>query len=318
MTDQYAVFGNPIAHSKSPRIHALFAEQTGEDIEYTKQLVELGQFASEAKKFFDKGGKGLNITVPFKLDAYAFSEKNGSVSERAKLAGAVNTLKKLPDGKILGDNTDGAGLVRDITQNLGWKIKDRRILILGAGGAVRGVLGPLLEQKPKSITIRNRTREKADELKTFFFDKKIEIYVWTDGDPSNPPPELEYDLFINGTSAGFLDDNEEWFSNLSIWFAKKSKEFYAYDMMYGKERSDFLRFAEFEILHHFNWLIRPLPTPLQKFIYIILRFFARNKIKAHLADGLGMLVEQAAESFNIWRDVKPETKPVIEKVRSEL
>ncbi len=277
MTDQYAVFGNPISHSKSPRIHALFAEQTKQDIEYNKVLVEHGQFASEAKHFFDDGGKGLNITVPFKLDAYQFAEQNGSVSERAKLAGAVNTLKKLPDGKIFGDNTDGAGLVRDITQNLGWTIKGKNVQILGAGGAVRGVLGPLLEQQPKEIIIYNRTQEKADDLVNLF--KRFgNISV---RDQKQDEPSISIDLIINGTSASLTGDKPLLMSQMKL---KLAPDAHAYDMVYGK-----LSALEAELL----------PT---------MKVF----------DGLGMLVEQAAESFYIWCGIKPETKSVIEKIRKEL
>ena len=172
MTDRYAVFGNPVAHSKSPMIHAEFARQTGEDIVYERQLVdtEYGKFHDAVHKFFDGGGCGLNITVPFKLDAFAFADQ---LTERAKCAGAVNTLKKLPDGKVLGDNTDGAGLLRDITKNLGWNITGKRVLVLGAGGAVRGVIEPLLAESPQRIVIANRTLTKAEELAKLFDAGKI-------------------------------------------------------------------------------------------------------------------------------------------------
>ena len=170
MTDRYAVFGNPIAHSKSPIIHAEFAKQTGEDIVYERQLVEEAKFAEAAHEFFAAGGYGLNITVPFKLDAFAFADQ---LSERAKLAGAVNTLKKLADGKVLGDNTDGAGLLRDITKNLAWKIAGKRVLVLGAGGAVRGVIAPLLIENPQRIVIANRTLSKAEELVQLFMQASM-------------------------------------------------------------------------------------------------------------------------------------------------
>jgi shikimate dehydrogenase len=273
--DRYAVFGNPIAHSKSPMIHALFAAQTGGNIEYTKQLVELGQFEQAAKKFFDEGGKGLNVTVPFKLDAFAFAEKNGLVSERAKLAGAVNTLK-IDDGKIFGDNTDGVGLVRDITQNLGWEIKGKNIFILGAGGAASGVLHALLDQGSFSIVISNRTVSKAHDLAKRFEPVSIEIYT-QDEDVAHPG----YDLIINATSASLTGDLPT-LSTHSL-----SPRTICYDMMYGKEETVFMRWA-------------------------------REHGCKHVFDGLGMLVEQAAESFYIWRGVRPQTKPVIDEVRRQL
>ncbi len=154
MTDAYAVFGNPIAHSQSPRIHQAFAAQTGEAINYTRQLVELGEFSKAASAFIAAGARGLNITLPFKLDAYSFADQ---LSREARQAGAVNTLVVQADGSVLGDNTDGLGLLRDIRDNLGWSITGRRLLLLGAGGAVRGALGPLLAEQPAQLVIANRT-----------------------------------------------------------------------------------------------------------------------------------------------------------------
>jgi len=287
MTDRYAVFGNPINHSLSPDIHTRFAQQTGEDIVYMKQQVEIGQFSAEAKKFFESGGNGLNITVPFKLDAYAFASV---LSERAELAGAVNTLKKMPDGKIYGDNTDGIGLVRDITQNLGWEIKGKHVLILGAGGAVRGVMGPLLAEQPNSITIVNRTKKKAGELKNIFSIQRPPIYTWApDSEPPAAMPIHGYDFVINGTPAGLLDDDESW--SLSLWFqyVKLAPDCHAYDMVYGKTDSPFL-----SVTKH------------------------KGVGESNISDGLGMLVEQAAESFFIWRGVRPDTAPVIKEVRRQL
>jgi len=285
MTDQYAVFGNPIAHSKSPLIHALFAKQTSEKIRYGRKRVPKGLFAKCAKRFFGRPKNqkhGLNVTVPFKLDAYQFADK---LSERAKQAGAVNTLKRLPNGKIYGDNTDGIGLVRDITQNLGWEIKGKNILILGAGGAVRGVMGPLLDEKPNVVTIANRTRHKAEAIKNIFSTSPINIDVWDTSDKLNLPPSHQFDLIINGTSAQLND--EEWDLMFLLSVVSQPTKICAYDMMYGKDQTDFEKWA-----HH------------QKF--------------KEVSNGLGMLVEQAAESFYIWRGVKPETKSVIEKIRKEL
>jgi shikimate dehydrogenase len=272
MKDLYAVFGNPIAHSKSPLIHTEFAKQTGQNIEYTRQLVESGQFNSAAKKFFDQGGKGLNITVPFKLDAFQFAD---TLNERARLAGAVNTLKKLADGKIFGDNTDGCGLVRDITQNLKWTIKNKSILILGAGGAVRGVLGPLLAEKPAQIVIANRTVEKAVELMHVFNSPAIRGCGYDAIEPAT------FDLIINGTSASLSGELP------SIHTNGLSATTNCYDMMYSKNPTVFMQWAS-------------------------------GYGSEHVSDGLGMLVEQAAESFYIWRGVRPATRPVIAKVRSEL
>lgn len=270
--DQYAVFGNPVAHSKSPRIHALFAEQTYQDLEYKKILVERGHFSHEANKFFEKGGAGLNITVPFKLDAFEFSDV---LSDRAKQAGAVNTLMKMPDGKIFGDNTDGCGLVRDLTKNLKWNIKNKLILILGAGGAVRGILDPLLAEQPLGITIVNRTVEKAHDLARLFSTSSVKSSGYDD-------VEIEsFDLIINGSSASLSGD----LPPINTTGLRAST--CCYDMMYSKNPTVFM-----------DWAIS---------------FGSKN-----VSDGLGMLVEQAAESFTIWRGVKPNTKSVIEIIRKEL
>lgn len=272
MTDHYAVFGNPITHSKSPRIHTLFAEQTQQDIDYKKILVTPGQFANEAKLFFDGGGRGLNVTVPFKIDAFSFAD---TLNERAKLAGAVNTLKKLPDGKIFGDNTDGCGLMRDITQNLKWTIKNKSVLILGAGGAVRGVLGPLLAEMPTDIVIANRTVEKAIELTHVFNSAVVRACGYDSIEPA------AFDLIINGTSASLSGDMPPIHTN------GLSGKTCCYDMMYSKSPTVFMQWAS---------------------------AYGSD----HVSDGLGMLVEQAAESFYIWRGVRAATKPVMAKVRSEL
>ena len=165
--DRYAVFGNPIEHSKSPFIHARFAEQTGQRLSYTAELVELGDFEKAVARFADNNGKGLNVTVPFKQDAWQLATMR---SERAERAGAVNTLVIDAPGIYFGDNTDGVGLVRDLSKNFGLELANKNILIVGAGGAVRGVIEPLLEQRPASLTIANRTREKAVQLAADFSD----------------------------------------------------------------------------------------------------------------------------------------------------
>jgi shikimate dehydrogenase len=271
--DQYAVYGNPVKHSKSPQIHAAFAEQSGQLLHYRAHKVELGRFAEVAGQFFSHGGKGLNITVPFKLDAYEFA---GQLSGRARRAGAVNTLAMQDDGIIYGDNTDGVGLVRDIHDNLGWELSGRRILVLGAGGAVRGILGPLLKQGPAHVLIANRTVEKAEQL-VQHFDGLGHIAGCSYAGLASG----QFDLIINGTSASMTGDLPPLPSHIL------SNDGCAYDMMYGAKPTPFMRWAASEMA----WAV---------------------------ADGLGMLVEQAAESFCIWRGVRPDTKPVIELIRQSL
>lgn len=274
MKDRYAVFGNPIAHSKSPQIHAAFAQQTGQVMSYDRQLVEEGEFAEAARVFFAAGGKGLNVTVPFKLDAFAFAHE---LSERAQLAGAVNTLKKMPDGKVFGDNTDGAGLLRDLTHNLGWAISGKRVLLLGAGGAVRGVIAPLLAQEPARLVIANRTLAKAEELVQLFNAGKSAQQAKVLRASSLHIHARPFDIVINGTSAslgGALPDLDP---------AILKPGACCYDMMYGHDLTPFLRWAQ--------------------------------QHGAQVADGLGMLVEQAAESFTLWRGVRPDTRPVIDSLR---
>ena len=165
--DKYAVFGNPIKHSKSPAIHAAFAAQCAQQMRYRAVLVELNGFAQAARNFFDEGGAGLNVTLPFKRDAFDFADR---LSDRARRAGAVNTLTRRDDGRIEGDNTDGIGLIRDMIANLGWAVQGLRVLLLGAGGAARGVLEPLLRETPKELLIVNRTAEKARQLAAEFAD----------------------------------------------------------------------------------------------------------------------------------------------------
>lgn len=271
MTDQYAVIGNPIAHSLSPQIHALFAEQTGEDLHYDKIHAEKNAFADAATRFFDAGGRGMNVTLPFKQSACRFAD---TLSERAKHAQAVNTLIRHTDGQITGDNTDGTGLVRDLTRNLNLEIAHKNILILGAGGAVRGVLGSLLEQHPASLTIANRTAEKASDLAQHF-----SVLGVVRGTALHQTAKFApYDLIINGTSAGVTGSNPDLPDGL---FAQQC---FAYDMFYAAA-----------------------PTP---FIC-----WAKVQHAAGHADGFGMLVEQAAESFSLWRGKQPDTRPVIGKLR---
>lgn len=271
--DQYRVFGNPIAQSKSPQIHQRFAEQTGEALHYDKQLVELDGFAAAAEAFFAAGGCGLNITVPFKLDAFKFATQ---LTERAQNAGAVNTLKALGNGQILGDNTDGQGMVSDMVERLQWILRGKRILVLGAGGAVRGVLQPLLEQSPAQLVIANRTIAKALTLvREFKRYGKLQACGFAD------LPGQEFDVVINGTSASLAGDLPPLPDGLLAAQAA------GYDMMYAEAPTVFLQWAQ-------------------------------AQGAAHTADGLGMLVGQAAEAFNLWRGVRPDVEPVISWLRSEL
>lgn len=272
MTDRYAVFGNPIAHSRSPDIHARFAAATGQSIRYDRQLVELGHFDQAAREFLAQGGKGMNVTVPFKEDAFGFADQ---LTERAEMAGAVNTLALREDGSVLGDNTDGAGLVRDITANLRWPLLGKRVLLLGAGGAVRGVLEPILAAQPLSVTIANRTRQKAVDLAQVFAARgQVRGCGFDELDGS-------FDLLINGTSASLAGELPPLPNDLLAPGAC------CYDMMYGREPTVFM-----------SW--------------------AAEQGAAAVADGLGMLVEQAAESFFLWRGVRPETGSVIEWLREML
>jgi shikimate dehydrogenase len=270
MTDRYAVIGNPIAHSKSPLIHAEFARQTGQDLSYTTLLAPLDAFARSVGEFRTAGGKGLNVTVPFKQEAWKLAT---SLTQRAELAQAVNTLK-FEDGGILGDNTDGAGLVRDITANLGFAIHGKRILLMGAGGAARGVILPLLEQHPALFAIANRTPDRAHELAQQFQahgDISSGDYASQEG--------CRFDLVINATSSSLSGELPPLPPGV---FAPGSL---AYDMMYGKGLTPFLQFAQ-------------------------------TNGAAKLADGLGMLVEQAAESFFLWRGVRPDTRPVMAMLKA--
>lgn len=266
----YAVFGSPIAHSRSPDIHRMFAEQTGQDLIYTKQEVSPAEFNQVCREFFELGGSGLNITLPLKELAFQFADER---TERAELARAVNTLKLQDDGKILGDNTDGCGLVRDLTVNQGWPLAGKRVLILGAGGAVRGVLGPLLEEKPAALWIANRSAEKARRLAEEFTGGASVSGCGLDEIPAEP-----FDLIINGTSMSLQDQVPP------LQREQLHEDSACYDMAYGSEPTAFLRWA------------------------------AEQGV-TRLADGLGMLVEQAAESFQLWRGVRPDTAPAIAALR---
>ncbi len=269
----YAVMGNPISHSKSPLIHAAFAAQTGQRLEYSAIQVDAGGFEQAVGNFRASGGKGLNITVPFKQEAWALVDER---SERAVQAGAVNTISFSDDGRSVGDNTDGVGLVRDLMENHGVELCGARILLLGAGGAVRGVLGPMIALQPSEIVIANRTEEKAVELAAEF--KRSDLLR---GCGFQSIGEQSFDLIINGTAASLQGDLPP------IPASAVSDKTCCYDMMYGKEPTVFMRWAS-------------------------------EQGAAKVIDGLGMLVEQAAESFFIWRGVRPETGEVIASVKAAL
>lgn len=270
MTDRYAVIGNPIEHSQSPRIHQAFAEQTGEALNYDRLLGDLDRFEEEVRQFFADGGRGLNVTVPFKERAWAMVDER---TRRAEAAGAVNTLIALENGRLHGDNTDGAGLVRDLAVNHGYLLSGSRILLLGAGGASRGVLRPLLEGGPERLVVANRTADKA---------RRLADSLQAEGPVSGCGlDELEgerFDLIINGTAAGLKGELPVLPEHLL------APGGWTYDMMYGSEPTAFVRWGQ------------------------------RHRAGKAL-DGLGMLVEQAAESFLLWRGVRPDTAPVIASLR---
>ena len=272
MTDRYAVLGNPVAHSKSPQIHAMFARQTGEDISYERLLVPLDGFGDTVQAFRRGGGMGCNVTVPFKLEAYRFAHEH---SARAREAEAVNVLRF--DGeRVYGDNSDGVGLLRDIEDNLGVALRGLRVLLLGAGGAAQGVLGPLLAAGPARLVIGNRTLEKARRL--------VERFGGSAAAADLAACSFEalggeaFDVVVNATSASLAG------AELGLPHGLFAPDALAYDMMYGKDLTPFLQAA-------------------------------RAEGAARLADGLGMLVEQAAESFFVWRGVRPLTAAVIESLR---
>ena len=274
MTDRYAVVGNPIAHSKSPEIHAAFARQTGHDIAYSRLLAPVDGFRMTVERFRAAGGKGVNVTVPFKLEAFDLADE---VSQRARDAEAANFLD-FEDGRIRADNTDGMGLTRDIVRNLGFGLANKRVLLLGAGGAAQGVLTPLLEHEPSILTIANRTVEKALRLAETYRRKAVAASSVLCGLGFDELAGHQFDLVINATSTSLQGALPPLPADA---FAAGAL---AYDMMYGTTPTPFLAFA------------------------------AAHGAKT--SDGLGMLVEQAAESFLLWRCVRPETAPVITLLRN--
>ena len=272
MSDRYCVFGNPVAHSKSPAIHALFAAQCRQDLSYEAMLAPLDGFADAVRDFIAGGGCGANVTVPFKEEAFALCDR---LSDRAARAGAVNTLS-FAAGGIAGDNTDGAGLVRDIEANLRFPLAGRRILLLGAGGAARGAVTPLLACSPEMLAVANRTADKAKRLAAQFADlAAVDAGNYADF------AGRAFDVVINATSASLSGDA------LPLPARSFAPGSLAYDMMYGRGETPFLAQA-------------------------------RTQGAARCADGLGMLVEQAAEAFLVWRGVRPETAPVLAALRAQI
>lgn len=265
-TDLYAVFGQPIHHSKSPQIHTLFAKQTQQNLIYQAKEVSADHFKTSANDFFSKRGKGINCTVPLKELAYQFADK---LTPRAKFAKAVNTLSLQKDGFILGDNTDGCGLVTDLTINHQVSLKEKRILILGAGGASRGIIDPIMQQCPEKIVIANRTLEKSITLAIEFQNLGM-----INGCGFEDLVQQQFDVILNATSASLSNQRLPLVDNLL------AENGCCYDLVYANEPTTFVR-----------WGIE-------------------NKALKSL-DGLGMLIEQAAEAFYIWRGIRPNTENVI-------
>lgn len=269
--DQYAVMGNPITHSLSPQIHQQFAEQTDQNLIYQAIEAPLDQFAAMVEKFRSAGGRGLNITVPFKQQAWELAEQRSEFAERA---GAVNTLWFDEQSRIIGDNTDGRGMIRDILVNLQQGIKDKRVLMLGAGGAVRGVIEPLFKEQPRSCVIANRTMSRAEQLAKLFADLG-EIMATEYSELEG----VQFDLIINGTSASLQGELPPLAGNIL------ADGGVCYDMMYSKTPTEFVKWG-------------------------------RDQGAILSVDGLGMLIEQAAESFLLWRGVRPLTESVIKAFRT--
>ena len=271
--DTYAVFGNPIKHSKSPQIHKAFAEQLEDTLTYRAVRVEDEKFETKVRGFFERGGGGLNITVPFKERAFALADRAGAAAQRA---GAANCLVPRDDG-LHAENTDGLGLVRDMVANLGWQLQGRRVLVIGAGGAVRGILHPLLQERPDAITIVNRSPARAQALADRHEGSAIPLHAR----PVDKVNGETFDLVINGTSASLSD------ALPMLPEVKLSARCCCYDLVYAAEPTAFMRWSA----AHAAWAV---------------------------ADGLGMLVEQAAESYYLWRGKRPATEAVIGSLRSRL
>lgn len=275
MSDRYAVVGNPVGHSKSPQIHAAFAHQTGQDIRYDRLLAPLDGFEATVRQFFREGGHGLNVTVPFKREAWDLVDR---CEGGALVAEAVNTIKR-EGGELVGYNTDGVGLMVDLERNLGRRISGSRVLLMGAGGASHGVMQPLLERRPGRVVVANRTPERAESLVRHFHKFAGLAQQGIAAQSYDGLAGMQFELVINATSAGLEGALPPLPDDL---FAPGAL---AYDMMYGRETA-FLALAR-----------------------------ARG---VDCADGLGMLVEQAAESFFIWRGLRPQTAPVIAQLRLDV
>lgn len=270
MSDQYAVMGYPVTHSKSPQIHAAFARQTGEPIEYRALEVQPGTFIPRVQDFFRQGGRGLNVTVPFKQEAWELAAVH---TPEAATAGAVNTLFMGADGRLHGHNTDGIGLVRDIIANHGGTLAGKSLLIVGAGGATRGILLPLLLQQPARIRIANRTAAKAVELAAAF-----STHGYVSGGGFAELQGQSFDWIINASAASLQGELPPLPAGIL------GNQGWCYDLMYGTEPTIFCRWAS--------------ASGAQR-----------------VMDGLGMLVEQAAEAFSTWRGVRPDTAPVLASFR---
>jgi shikimate dehydrogenase len=271
MTDRYAVIGRPINHTKSPLIHGLFAEVTGQDLAYGAIEGSLEDFAGDVQRFRDSGGRGMNITAPFKLQAYELADTR---SERASLAKAVNALK-FEDGRILAENFDGIGLLRDIEHNLHTPLAGLQVLLLGAGGAARGALLPFLQAGPARLVIANRDLAKARTLAGEVSDPRLQVCAYDE------LPGQAFDVVINATSASLTGELPP------LTAAVFGHAQLAYELAYGKGLTPFLRLAQ------------TVGVP-------------------RLADGVGMLVEQAAEAFAWWRGIRPLTRPVIDQLTVPL
>jgi len=273
----YAVMGNPVAHSKSPAIHEMFANQCDVSLTYGRIQVDTGGFEQAVSHFVAHGGAGLNITVPFKQDAWQMCQRTpNTLTPGAMLAEAVNTIGIDNDGVVHGENTDGIGITTDLQKNLQCILKNKRILIIGAGGAVRGVLAPLLDSQPRTLTIVNRTAAKATALAAHFNDNGYEGISACSLDRV----EQNYDVVINGTAASLAGELPGVAPNCI------GASTLAYDMMYGAEPTLFMKWA-------------------------------KDLGAGKTCDGLGMLVEQAAASFNFWHGKSPDTAPVISSLRKQ-
>jgi len=274
--DRYAVMGNPVSHSFSPSIHNAFAHETKQQLSYSSILVQPGEFEQEVFNFFSEGGKGLNVTTPFKQEAWALAE---DISSEAEMAGAVNTLFKNKSGKLQGHNTDGIGLIRDIKHNHGSRLEGKSILVLGAGGATRGILLPLLDERPASICIANRTINKAEEL-AILFGKYGKVSACGLEDLETAKGK-QVDWIINASSSSLQGEMPLLPYNIL------SENATCYDLMYAQKETVFCQWA-------------------------------RQAGALKVMDGIGMLVEQAAESFYLWRGIRPDGASFIQSLQKRI